>query len=73
MPRKKQAHILELHCPELDVTVDCFKITSSETYQDALIHMQAVFRGEPEKVWSHDVNGEPVSNLIPLQMASISW
>lgn len=60
---RKRARLLELYSCELDIIVERFMITPSETHQDTLAHMKAVFRGEMDKMWPHDVNGEPLFDL----------
>ena len=56
------ARVLRLYCPDMDVTVDDFMITTSIAYDNILITIKAIIPA-PGKVFPHDVNGEPLFDL----------
>ncbi|KAF1912685.1 hypothetical protein BDU57DRAFT_598114 [Ampelomyces quisqualis] len=57
----KRARVVQLYCPEYDVTTSNFMITPSMEYNDVLVHVRASFRGHNlDDIRLCDINGEPL-------------
>jgi hypothetical protein len=61
------ARVVQLYCPEPDVTVDNFMITPSMEGDDFEMSAKAAFRTkgvEIENIWPCDINAEPLFEVL---------
>jgi hypothetical protein len=54
-----KARKLSLYCPDLNKEVFNFLLTSSMTWDDMIVSIQAALQCQGKEVWPLDINGEP--------------
>ncbi|KAH4942498.1 hypothetical protein HBI26_063530 [Parastagonospora nodorum] len=58
---QKRARVVQLYCPDHEVTVDNFIITPSMAHKDVVTAIMAAFRRyKIKEAWPCDINGEPL-------------